>query len=199
LLIASLGEETELHVARTIRNLWCLSLLEHTQVALSGAHGQGNVEPSLALLAGVDALGHELCKLAIKVGLEFWVALIFLALDNDLFVLLAVFAMRGIVSLVLLGFAGRVVDIVFVFWSIVGERIFLTVFYLDGFLKDHRLLVVVLHCVGELRCGFVKVVDQLQIARDHGKRVLDGEVNVWRTRLLGVDVVLHLLACTPPS
>jgi hypothetical protein len=101
LFIASLGEKPKLHMARSIRNRPAL-LLNHPKVTLRGAHRQGNVESSLALLARVHALGHELCKFAIEIGLELWVALVFLALDNNLFVFLAMLATGRIVSLVLL-------------------------------------------------------------------------------------------------
>jgi hypothetical protein len=101
LFVASLGEKSKLHMARTIRNRSNL-LLNHTKVTLRGAHRQGNIESSFALLARVHALGHELRKFAIEICLELWVALVFLALDNNLFVLLTMLATRRIVSLILL-------------------------------------------------------------------------------------------------
>jgi energy-converting hydrogenase Eha subunit E len=102
LFIASLGEKAKLHMARPMRNLRSISLLDHTRVTLSGAHGQGNVKSSLALLASVHALRHELRKFAVEVCLELRVALVFLAFDDDLLVLLAMLAMRRIVPLLLL-------------------------------------------------------------------------------------------------
>jgi hypothetical protein len=89
-------------VTRPIRNLRSISLLNYTRVALSGAHGQGNVKSSLALLTSVHALRHELRKFAVEVRFKLRVALVLLAFDNYLLVLLAMFAMRRIVSLLLL-------------------------------------------------------------------------------------------------